>query len=300
MRTRVPVVALLAIVLGACAHAAEAPGRSEKPADGTSPPLVMPNTEVHRLTAASGRSYLLLVQLPESYASGDSLSYPVLYLTDAEAELIGMYTGIVSALRVAQRVPELIMVGIADGDLSDHFRLRRLDYTPSVRPPANRPSGGAGAFLEFLREEAIPFIEARYRADPGDRGIWGHSWGGLFAASALLDSPSTFQRYLMSSPDLAWDDGILVREAARFASAAGPIRARVYSAYGAEEPESDIAAWTEFFAALESSGHPGLSTRVVLVPDTDHMTIWPTAFVRGMAYLYGDEEVRRRAEGGTP
>jgi CubicO group peptidase (beta-lactamase class C family)/predicted alpha/beta superfamily hydrolase len=264
------------------------------------PPLVMPNTEVHRLTAASGRSYLLYVQLPASYGSGDSLSYPVLYLTDAEAELMGMYTGIVSALRVARRVPALITVGVADGDLADHFRLRRLDYTPSVRPPADPPSGGAGAFLEFLREEAIPFIEARYRADPGDRGIWGHSLGGLFVAYALLNSPGTFQRYLMSSPSLYWDDGILVRDAARFASAASPIRARVYSGYGAEEPESNIAAWTEFFVALESSGHPGLSTRAVLVPDTDHMTIWPTAFVRGMAYLYGDEEVRRRAGAGTP
>jgi uncharacterized protein len=264
------------------------------------PPLVMPNTEVHRLTAASGRSYLLLVQLPASYASGDSLSYPVLYMTDAEAELIGMYTGIVSALRFAQRVPELIMVGIADGDFSDHFRLRRLDYTPSARPPADPPSGGAGAFLEFLREEAIPFIEARYRADRGDRGIWGHSLGGLFAAYALLNSPDTFQRYLMSSPSLAWDDRLLVQEAASFASTARPIRARVYSAFGAEEPESAIAAWTEFFAALESSDHPDLTTRAVLVPDTDHMTIWPTAFVRGMAYLYGDEEVRRRAGAGTP
>jgi uncharacterized protein len=264
------------------------------------PPLVMPNTEVHHLTAASGRSYRLHVQLPESYASGDSLSYPVLYLTDAEAELIGMYTGIVAALRFARRVPELILVGIADGDMADHFRLRRFDYTPSVRPPANRPSGGAGAFLEFLRQEAIPFVEARYRADPSDRGIWGHSWGGLFAAYALLDSPDTFQRYLMSSPDLDWDNGILVREAARFASAASPVRARVYSAYGAEEPESDLAAWTEFFATLDAGERPGLSTHAVLVPDTDHMTIWPTAFVRGMAYLYGDEEVRRRAGAGTP
>jgi uncharacterized protein len=293
------VIALLAFLLGSCTHAAGIPGPDPEGA-ATPAPLVMPNTEVHHLTAASGRSYRLLVQLPESYASGNSVVYPVLYLTDAEAELIGMYTGIVSALRFAQRVPELIMVGIADGDFTDHFRLRRLDYTPSVRPPGDRPSGGAGAFLEFLREEAIPFIEARYRADPADRAIWGHSLGGLFAAYALLHSPDTFQRYLMSSPSLAWDDGLLVNEAASLSSTGDPIRARVYSAFGAEEPESAIAAWREFFAALESRGHPGLSTRAVLVPDTDHMTIWPTAFVRGMAYLYRDEEVRRRAGVETP
>jgi uncharacterized protein len=297
----VAIIALLAILLGSCTHAAAVPGPGTEAA-ATHPPLVLPNTEVHRLTAASGRSYLLHVQLPESYATGDSLSYPVLYLTDAEAELMGMYTGIVAALRgVAGRVGDLIMVGIADGGMSDHMRLRRLDYTPSVRPPADRPSGGAGEFLEFLREEAIPFVEERYRADPADRGIWGHSFGGLFAAYTLLHSPDTFQRYLMSSPSLAWDDGLLVRQAGGIVSGAGPIRARIYSAFGAEEPESDIAAWREFFATLESSGHPGLSTRAVLVPDADHMTIWPTAFVRGMAYLYGRTEVvRRRAGAGIP
>jgi uncharacterized protein len=192
------------------------------------------------------------------------------------------------------------MVGIADGDMSDHFRLRRLDYTPSMRPPDDPPSGGAGAFLDFLREEAIPFVEARYRTDPGNRGIWGHSLGGLFAAYTLLNSPGTFQRYLVSSPSLAWDDRLLVQEASSFASTGGPIGARVYSAFGAEEPESAIATWREFFTALESIDHPGLSTRAVLIPDTDHMTILPTAFVRGMAYLYGDEEVRRRAGAGTP
>jgi uncharacterized protein len=297
----VAIIALLAILLGSCAHAAAVPGQNPGAA-ATHPPLVLPNTEVHRLTAASGRSYVLHVQLPESYATGESLSYPVLYLTDAEAELMGMYTGVVAALRgVAGRVGDLIMVGIADGGLSDHMRLRRLDYTPSVRPPADRPSGGAGEFLEFLREEAIPFIEARYRADPADRGIWGHSFGGLFAAYTLLHSPDTFQRYLVSSPSLTWDNGLLVRQAAELASGTGAIRARIYSAYGAEEPESDIAAWREFFATLESSGRPGLTTRTVLVPDTDHMTIWPTAFVRGMAYLYGHTEVvRRRAGAGTP
>jgi uncharacterized protein len=294
----VAITALVAILLGSCTQGAGLPGPGTEGV--ATHPLVMPNSEVHRLTAASGRSYLLHVQLPESYASGDSLSYPVLYLTDAEAELMGMYTGIVSALRFARRVPEVILVGIADGDMADHLRLRRFDYTPSVRPPSDLPSGGAGEFLEFVREGAIPFVDARYRSDPGDRGIWGHSLGGLFAAYALLNSPGTFQRYLMCSPSLAWDDGLLVREASRFASTGGPIRARIYSAFGSEEPESAIAAWREFFAALESGVRPGLSTRAVLVPDTDHMTIWPTAFVRGMSYLYGGEEVRRPAGAGTP
>jgi hypothetical protein len=30
------------------------------------------------------------------------------------------------------------------------------------------------------------------------------------------------------------------------------------------------------------------------------MTVLPSAFVRGMTYLYGDAEVRRRAGAGTP
>lgn len=260
----------------------------EPAAVSTAGPLEMPNTEVHHIAARSGRSYELYVQLPPSYAVSDTVAYPVLYLTDAETELLGMFTGLQYFVQRWGGGREVILVAVADGDVDEHFRsLRRVDYTPTPVPPDSRTSGGAPEFLEFLREQAMPFIEGRYRANPADRGIWGHSLGGLFAAHALLDSPGTFHRYIISSPVLTYDDGLLVKNAAIHAAAHDTLPARVYSAFGADEPASDIEAWEDFFAELEAAGLADLRATAELVPEADHLTVMPIAFVRGLKAVYG-------------
>ncbi len=46
-----------------------------------------------------------------------------------------------------------------------------------------RPLGGGGAAFEaFLLDELRPFIEARYPADADNSILFGHSFGGAFAA----------------------------------------------------------------------------------------------------------------------
>lgn len=190
-------------------------------------------------------------------------------------------------LRLINNIRDVIMVGVADGGIPEHFGVRSLDYTPTESPLANIWSGGAPEFLAFLRDRAVPFVEERYRADPGDRGIWGHSLAGLFAAYALLESPGTLHRYLLSSPSLAWDDHLLVKQAASYAAAHDRLPARIYSAFGAEEPASAIEAWSAFFAELAAAGYPDLLTEVELVPGADHASVMPIAFVRGMRSVYG-------------
>lgn len=254
-------------------------------------PIIVPNSAVHHVTSAGGRTYTLYVQLPESYAASDSLVYPVLYLTDAEVELLGTFTGLTYFLRLTNNIRDVILVGVADGGIPEHFGVRSLDYTPTESATANFPSGGAPAFLAFLRDRAMPFIEDRYRADPADRGIWGHSLGGLFGAWALLESPGTFHRYLLSSPSFNWDDRLLVKHAASYGAAHDRLPGRVYSAFGAEEPASAIEAWSAFFAELTTPGYPDLRTEADLVDGADHATILPIAFVRGMKAVYGPRPI---------
>lgn len=263
-------------------------GHAQGPAgSGDMGPIVVPNSAVHQVTSAGGRTYTLYVQLPESYAGSDSLLYPVLYLTDAEVELLGMFAGLTYFLRLTNNIRDVILVGVADGGIPEHFGIRRLDYTPTENPAGNSPSGGGPEFLAFLRERAMPFIEKRYRADPADRGIWGHSLGGLFGAYALLDSPGTFHRYLLSSPTLTWEDRVMLKRAASYTAAHERLPGRVYSAFGGDEPPSAIEAWRAFFAELEAAGFPDLTAEADLVAGADHFTIMPIAFVRGMKAVYG-------------
>ncbi|CAN5783305.1 hypothetical protein BH23GEM9_BH23GEM9_29010 [soil metagenome] len=179
--------------------------------------IAVPNTEVHTVTAPNGRSYKLYIDLPEKYATSGSTMYPVLYLTDAELEVMGIYAGIGYFLQLTGRIRDVILVGIADGGVAVHQALRRLDYTPTRLPP-DSTSGGADEFLTFLRDVAIPLIEDRYRADPGDRGLLGYSFGGLLGAHALLNRPGMFHRFLLTSPSVHWDDRLLVKQAAAHAA----------------------------------------------------------------------------------
>jgi predicted alpha/beta superfamily hydrolase len=134
-----------------------------------------------------------------------SARYPVLYLTDGEAQFAHT-VATVDFLARNGRMPEVIVVGIANTD-------RTRDLTPSkgtLTTPDGRvlqfPSaGGADAFLEFITTELIPHIESRYPTAPY-RIFAGHSFGGLFALHALVTRPETFAAYIAVSPTVIWDD----------------------------------------------------------------------------------------------
>jgi hypothetical protein len=252
--------------------------------------VAMPNMETHHLTAANGRAYTLYVSLPASYTTSDSLTYPVLYVTDAELEVMAMYVGITNFLRITNRIGDVILVGIADGSVTVHSGLRRLDYTPT-RSRADTAevatSGGANAFLDFVRDGAMSLIEDRYRTDPTDRGLWGYSFGGTLATHALLNRPGMFQRFILASPALAWDARLLVKQATAHALAHDNLPARAYTAYGADESAANIATWHAFIAELTAPEYPDLTLATELVPDADHTTAMPIAFMRGMIAVYG-------------
>lgn len=247
---------------------------------------MVPNTHVHHLTAANGRSYTLYVNVPENYATSDATTYPVIYLTDAELEVLGIYSGIGYFLKLTGRIRDVIMVGVSDGSIQVHQGLRRLDYTPTKMAP-DSTSGGADEFLTFLRDVAIPLVEDRYRADPGDRGLLGYSFGGLLGAHALLNRPGIFNRFLLTSPAVHWDDQLLVRQAATHAATHDDLPAQVYTVFGADERPDAIDAWHAFIAELATPAYPGLFLSSETIPSADHTTVMPTAFLRGMITLYG-------------
>lgn len=73
--------------------------------------------------------------------------------------------------------PALLFFARAEGD---------RDFTPWPAPGVREGeafTGEAGAYLEFLTEAALPYLEREYGASPRPegRGILGYSLGGLFA-----------------------------------------------------------------------------------------------------------------------
>ncbi|MEO1438058.1 MAG: alpha/beta hydrolase-fold protein [Bacteroidota bacterium] len=71
------------------------------------------------------------------------------------------------------------------------------------------PTGAVPLFVAFLSEELFPELAARYRVQPNDRAIYGHSYGGLFGACAFLEHTDLFNRYLILGHFLWFKDQVL-------------------------------------------------------------------------------------------
>jgi predicted alpha/beta superfamily hydrolase len=134
----------------------------------------------------------------------------ILFVTDANG-LFGLAVDTVRLMQIPALVPSLLVVGIGYPDANtviDTVGIRTRDLTPT---PSEyfEGSGHADDFIEFVSGELRPWLVDRYPAAADDVTYFGHSLGGLFGAYALLTATSTFDRYIVSSPSLWWDDEVI-------------------------------------------------------------------------------------------
>src|SRR5258706_13397506 len=139
------------------------------------------------------KTYQLDVSLPKNYKTSDTLHYPVLYVLDGKYSFTSFYS-IRELLDLGKEISDVIIVAIDGNNLSesDWMANRFNDFTPGNIPQAdstwskmfNLPygklkSGGAPSFLNTIQKEIIPFIGKHYKINR-NRGLFGHSLGGLF------------------------------------------------------------------------------------------------------------------------
>lgn len=247
----------------------------------------------------TGSDYDLYISFPGAYSIQDTLRYPVLYVLD------GMfYYPVLNQARVvmdwADGLQNVIIVCISGGkDASQWFISRTLDYTPSVSPAGERnmdkiyglpegtvKSGGASRFLTSLKEEIVPFIDRHYKTT-SDRGIAGHSLGGLFAAYCLIHSPGYFSRYGINSPSFWWDDQKLLVESKAVLEAFPAIKAKVFLSAGAMESSGIVPPTVRFAYDLKRMAGKGIETEWTLFEKENHFSVVSAALSRTLSVLYG-------------
>jgi predicted alpha/beta superfamily hydrolase len=163
-----------------------------------------------------GEDRRIYIQMPAKMKRYEK--YPVLYLLDGEAHT-QMAGGQVQYLSEAYKIiPSLIIVGIENTD-----RTRDLTPTHSIIGPDGKPdtssnafgksSGGGENFLQFIKQELMPYIEGNYPTAPY-KILSGHSLGGLMALYSLVHHPEFFNAYIAISPSLQWDNEVMLRQVA--------------------------------------------------------------------------------------
>ena len=234
---------------------------------------------------------ILNIYLPEGYKSGDSSRYPVVYLLDGSADedfihIVGLYQ--FNSFPWINRVPKSIIVGIANVD-----RKRDFTYPTSIESDKKKypTSGKSEKFIRFLARELQPYVDHQFKTND-DRTIIGESLGGLLASEILLKRPAMFNRYIIVSPSLWWDDGSLLKIKSIPFQNGFNRKTDVYIGVGKEgQAPGDIPHFMETDAKLlveklRESGNQALKIHFDYLPEENHATVGHQAVFNALRLLY--------------
>jgi predicted alpha/beta superfamily hydrolase len=288
-------ILLAATVAPACTERADARS-SPTSASTEGAPYVLKGTQVWTVPdPVSGRDYEVFVSLPASYETSPTRQYPVLYVTDADYAFPIIR-------QIARRVnldgpviEEFILVGLSYSRGDSGTVSRNRDYTPTPNGPrgaGDRVHGQGAAYQTYLKTQAIPFIEDRFRADPARRFLLGHSYGGLLGAQILFTDPAMFHGYILGSPSFWYDKRHIMTMEADYARDHRDLPADVFMYIGAFEvpgpsprntTDADMVADVHAMErALNARRYPNLRVRSTVLDEEDHLTVAPVGFTRAL------------------
>jgi len=282
MKTRLTAALLLAGAL--CAPALAAPSSLSIKAEG---PVVIADAislTVH--SAIVGRDFVIEVTPPRTPPILPGQTAPVLYVLDGGYDLAGPAGYMLGAAGVMAPA-YVVTVGYPAGASARGVDL--LSTSATSPDGSAHKGGGTDAFRRFLVEELKPFVEARYPVDGGKSMLFGHSLSGLFTANVLASHPSDFAAYLIASPSVWADPGVVERlRALRIGSAPR----RVFVGYGGDENAYMIDGARQVIQAL--SGVQGVLLRAKAFEGEQHISYYPALPNAAFPFLLPRDNLMRR------
>ncbi|MFT4136819.1 alpha/beta hydrolase [Microbacterium sp.] len=240
--------------------------------------------------------------------------WPSLVLTDGNAVIATA----IDAMRAQALDPAgtnlgwgvLIGVGYPTDEAYDLLRRSwDLGPPPGATYPPFRPgtpevrTGGGAELARFLREDVRELVTGLTRLDAARRGLFGHSFGGLFALWLMFCRPDAFTHWIAASPSISWEGGFLL--AHRDAFDPGGRELRVHLSAGEWEggilppfrrkaapdagessvpPDDTLDATRELAARLAAI--PGIQVEYETYADETHMSVLPVAVSRALRVVF--------------
>ena len=265
--------------------------------DTTKQHVSLRRTEVHKLFSKSNNVlYPIYISLPGDY-NYTQKNYPVIFMLDAYSSF-GIMTQMVRLLTFNKDLPELIIVGISSEGGSKEFNYNRMrDFTPTETQNEKERlmfpiSGGGNKFLNFIKDELIPFVKSNYRIDEKDKTLVGHSLGALFAFYFLFTEPNLFNRYVIISPALFWDNEYLLKLEDSFYEKNKTLNATVYTTVGSLEDSIFINPWQKLVDKIKLHNYNGLKLIAKISENETHYTIIPYISTHGLISVFKKWQIK--------
>lgn len=234
---------------------------------------------------------ILNIYLPEGYNQNDTTKYPVIYLLDGSADedfihIVGLVQ--FNSFEWVNQVPKSIVVGIATVDRRRDFTFPTTIETDKKKFPT---TGHSDRFMAFIGNELQPYIEKKYKTN-GSKTIIGQSLGGLLITEILFKKPSLFNKYVIVSPSLWWNNGSLLNEKPKIAESNFNQSTQVYIAVGKEGlTPTEIPRVMEVDANLLAEKIKEIKNKNIKVyfdylPSENHANILHQAVSNSFRFLY--------------
>lgn len=238
-----------------------------------------------------GEKRILNIYLPEGYNKDDTTRYPVIYLLDGGADEDFIHiVGLVQFNNFSwiNRVPKSIVVGIANTDRKRDFTYPTTIVDDQLQYPT---TGHSEKFIQFLEKELQPYIAGMYKTN-SSRMIIGESLGGLLATEILFKKPYLFDKYIIISPSLWWDNGSLLNMQPDIIRESYSQKTDIYIGVGKEglvrgktphvmEVDANVLA-----DKIKSTRSKNVTVHFDYLPQEDHATIEHQAVFNAFRMLY--------------
>jgi len=273
-RTRNIVGAVCALCVGLIGLGIRA--RASNQSDQGEQPAPLSIGETFTLTSkVLGETRRINVYVPPGYEHPWNARLPVLYMPDG-----GMgedFLHIAGLLQVSisnSTMRPFILVGIENTE-------RRRDLTGPTEDPEDEKIaprvGGSAAFRQFIREELMPRVRARYRTTD-ETAIVGESLAGLFVVETFFLEPDLFGTYIAIDPSLWWNREALVNSAGERLKTLGKSQKTLVLT---NSDTADIVKPTARLAeVLRQSAGPGVRWHYEPMPGEQHRTIYHPAAIK--------------------
>ncbi len=227
------------------------------------------------------QDYNLYINLPGNY-SDTTKKFLVLYVLDGQWDFT-LAQSLYGQQYFDGFVPAMIVVGITWGGKNpDYDALRARDLTPTSGNMGNR-YGNAPKFLECIKKEIIPLIESKYRVDKSDRALMGSSFGGLFTLYTMFKETNLFNRYMLTSPAVNWDNGVIYKYEKEYSEKNASLPVRLFVGWGSYENQT---VFQKFVDVLKSRNYKDLKFDTYVVKDCGHSGAKAYGFTKGLQFLY--------------
>lgn len=235
---------------------------------GPRPPVTFTADDVLRIQdPATASARRVIVFDPSSPARATVVAGEVVILDGQwDAGIVDEHYG---ALLYDNETLPVLRVGVDwEGTTAQILAWRDQAFTPTD-PLDDQRHGGAAAWRAFVRGQVFPFAEAHLTSAPPYRLVMASEKAALWALTDLLSDSPSFDRYLLVSPAVGWDDEWLLTLEAQRATRGGPLAARVLIYSGGDEDATTVREpLARFVTQLRARGYAGLTLEHVEL--TDH------------------------------